>query len=106
MVRPLLVVEENCQLSTSATWSQVPTGGLVKKFTFWRDTHTDTQTHRHTWTHTDTHGRTHTDIHTNTHRQTHTRTEINVQIKKTHLFVFNIKATTNTICRICIFAKY
>lgn len=34
MVRPLLVVEENCQLSTSATWSQVPTGGLVKKFTF------------------------------------------------------------------------
>jgi len=34
MVRPLLVVEENCQLNTSATWSHVPTGGLVKKFTF------------------------------------------------------------------------
>lgn len=34
MVRPLLVVEENCQLSTSATWSHVPIGGLVKKFTF------------------------------------------------------------------------
>lgn len=37
MVRPLLVVEENCQLSTSATWSHVPTGGLVKKLTFWAD---------------------------------------------------------------------
>lgn len=34
MVRPLLVVEENCQLRTSATWSHVATGGLVKKFTF------------------------------------------------------------------------
>ncbi len=34
----LLVVEENCQLSTSATWSHVPTGGLVKKFTFCTDT--------------------------------------------------------------------
>lgn len=34
MVRPLFVVDENCQLSTSATWSHVPTGGLVKKFTF------------------------------------------------------------------------
>ena len=42
MVRPLLVVEENCQLSTSATWSHVPTGGLVKKFTFC--TETDRQT--------------------------------------------------------------
>lgn len=38
MVRPLLVVEENCQLSTSATWSHVPTGGLVKKFTFCANT--------------------------------------------------------------------
>lgn len=38
MVRPLLVVEENCQLRTSATWSHVPTGGLVKKFTFWTET--------------------------------------------------------------------
>lgn len=38
MVRPLLVVEENCQLSTSATWSHVPTGGLVKKLTFCGDT--------------------------------------------------------------------
>lgn len=34
MVKPLLVVEENCQLRTSATWSHVATGGLVKKFTF------------------------------------------------------------------------
>lgn len=34
MVRPLLVVEENCQLRTSATWSHVATGGLVKKLTF------------------------------------------------------------------------
>lgn len=34
MLRPRFVVEENCQLSTSATWSQVPMGGLVKKFTF------------------------------------------------------------------------
>lgn len=38
MVRPLLVVEENCQLRTSATWSHVPTGGLVKKFTFCTET--------------------------------------------------------------------
>lgn len=35
MLRPRLVVEENCQLSTSATWSHVPIGGLVKKFTFY-----------------------------------------------------------------------
>lgn len=28
------MVEENCQLSTSATWSHVPMGGLVKKLTF------------------------------------------------------------------------
>jgi len=34
MLRPRFVVEENCQLSTSATWSHVPMGGLVKKFTF------------------------------------------------------------------------
>lgn len=34
MLRPRLVVEENCQLSTSATWSHVPMGGLVKKLTF------------------------------------------------------------------------
>lgn len=42
MVRPLLVVEENCQLRTSATWSHVATGGLVKKFTFCTaSTHSD-----------------------------------------------------------------
>lgn len=35
MLSPRFVVEENCQLSTSATWSQVPIGGLVKKFTFY-----------------------------------------------------------------------
>lgn len=35
MLSPRLVVEENCQLSTSATWSHVPIGGLVKKFTFY-----------------------------------------------------------------------
>lgn len=38
MVKPLLVVDENCQLSTSATWSHVPTGGFVKKLTFCRET--------------------------------------------------------------------
>lgn len=38
MVSPRLVVEENCQLRTSATWSHVPTGGLVKKFTFCTET--------------------------------------------------------------------
>lgn len=37
IVKPLLVVDENCQLSTSATWSHVPTGGLVKKLTFCRE---------------------------------------------------------------------
>lgn len=35
MLSPRFVVDENCQLSTSATWSQVPIGGLVKKFTFY-----------------------------------------------------------------------
>lgn len=40
MLSPRFVVEENCQLSTSATWSQVPMGGLVKKFTFCTKEHT------------------------------------------------------------------
>lgn len=48
MVRPLLVVEENCQLNTSATWSHVPTGGLVKKFTFCAKNHQGKMLWKHT----------------------------------------------------------
>lgn len=46
MLRPRFVVEENCQLSTSATWSHVPMGGLVKKFTFCTREHSPEQKKR------------------------------------------------------------
>ena len=34
--RPLLVTEENCQLSTSASWAQVEEGGATKNRRFCR----------------------------------------------------------------------